>query len=120
MAKQAVRVADGCHQELLTHLAFTHLVIEPFVIARPWRGCASERHRQVGEVCPRRTASITRGLNTCLRRWGCTPGRSRPRPAWSARNTLPSPTARNRELSANPRTRRRTPAGGPRAHSFGA
>jgi arachidonate 15-lipoxygenase len=42
MAKQAARMADGCHQELLTHLAFTHLVIEPFVIAT--RRCLSQTH----------------------------------------------------------------------------
>jgi arachidonate 15-lipoxygenase len=42
MAKQAVRVADGCHQELLTHLGFTHLVIEAFVLAT--RRCLSESH----------------------------------------------------------------------------
>jgi arachidonate 15-lipoxygenase len=33
IAKQAARAADGCHQELLSHLGFTHLIIEPFVVA---------------------------------------------------------------------------------------
>ncbi len=42
IAKQAVRVADGCHQELLSHLGFTHLVIESFVVAT--RRCLSEKH----------------------------------------------------------------------------
>ena len=42
LAKQAVRVADGCHQELLTHLGFTHLVIEAFVVAT--RRCLAESH----------------------------------------------------------------------------
>ncbi len=42
IAKQAVRVADGCHQELLSHLAYTHLVIESFVVAT--RRCLAESH----------------------------------------------------------------------------
>jgi arachidonate 15-lipoxygenase len=42
MAKQAVRAADGCHQELLSHLAYTHLVIEAFVVAT--RRQLSESH----------------------------------------------------------------------------
>jgi arachidonate 15-lipoxygenase len=50
MAKLAVRVADGCHQELLTHLAFTHLVIEPFVLAT--RRCLSETHPLHGLLEP--------------------------------------------------------------------
>ncbi len=42
IAKQAVRAADGCHQELLSHLTFTHLIIEAFVVAT--RRCLSEVH----------------------------------------------------------------------------
>ncbi len=42
VAKNAVQVADGCYHEAVSHLARTHFLVEPFVIATKRQ--LSERH----------------------------------------------------------------------------
>jgi len=42
VAKNAVQVADGCYHEAVAHLARTHLLVEPFVIATKRQ--LSQRH----------------------------------------------------------------------------
>jgi arachidonate 15-lipoxygenase len=42
IAKQAVRAADGTHQEVVSHLGLTHLLMEPFAVAM--RRCLHESH----------------------------------------------------------------------------
>jgi arachidonate 15-lipoxygenase len=41
-AKHAVQVADGNYHELISHLALTHLLVEPFILAT--RRCLSDAH----------------------------------------------------------------------------